>query len=374
MKKRYPVKNLLFISLACLVAAIASCKKDSPVKTSSTTTTTIATPVNIGMYETDSSIYKLIYLDISKVGTQEIDDGMIFDTGSGGMVLDAQGELPKSMITSTGFNFTGDSVVYDGITITNDTSHIEYGDDANTDAYVYGNLAYANVVVDEEGGNVTIKRLPFFLYYKAVDGKGNVQEAHDFDVFGVNEENDVPPFSNGVTITSPFSAYTPGTGLSKGFKMAALGTSNFSLDGTYVKNVVTLGLTTADLGSTSGFTFSQIKEDAPYGYPPIIPASITYDSKTISADVLFDTGTEPDNYIEDPTSGNTGFFLPAGSAVTSAINSGFNYDFTVTNTDYITYVENPRTSGADFSVFSLEYFLDNEYLLDYADHPIKAIF
>jgi hypothetical protein len=369
MKKRYAVRDLLVISFALFIVAVASCKKDSATKSTNDNTVKNATPAEIGLYESDSSIYKLIYLDVSKVGTQEIDDGMVFDTGSGGMVLDAKDVLPASMITSTGFNFNGaDSLVYNGITIEKDTSHVEYGDDANTAAYVYGNLAYADVTIDQEGGGVTIKRLPFFLYYKAVDGKGVAEPQDEFDVFGVNEEYDVT-FNNGAEyITSPLSYYTPGTGLDKGFKMAALGTSNFSLDGNYVKNVVTLGLTSADTQS-NGFTLNSEKFYAGDGYLPYLPGTITYGGNTINAEILFDTGTEPYNYIEDK-SATTSHYLAANSAVTVSTNTGFNYTFTVTTTNYLTYVENPNTSDESLSIFSLEYFLDNEYMMDFTTHQI----
>jgi hypothetical protein len=359
MKKNYTLSSLL-VSFTVLLAVVSSCKKNN-------TTKPTPTPTQIGVYEADSSVNKLIFVDLYSVGTKTIQDGMVFDTGSGGVVLDAEGILPANMITSTGFSFTGDSVVYNGITITRDTSHIEYGDDAATSEYVYGNLAYADVVIDQEGGNITIKRLPFFLYYKAVDGKGKTEPAHEFDVFGVNEENDVT-FNDGKTITSPFISYTYPSGLTKGFKMAALGTNNFTLNGNYVKDVVSLGLTSADL-SSNGFNFTTLTSYPSEGYPPIIQTKITYNNKTISSYALFDSGTEPDNYIQDNTA-STSSFLPANTTVAVATNSGFNYNFTVTNNDYITYVENPHTSGADVSVFSIEYFLNNEYMLDFADHKL----
>lgn len=362
MKKRYAVRNFLFISFALLVAAVASCKKDNTNKKST------PAPGHIGLYESDSSIYKLIYVDLSKVGTKEIDDGMIFDTGSGGMVLDADSVLAPSMITSHGFNITGDSLLYNGITVTKDTASIVYGDDNNTQVTVYGNLAYANVTIDAEGGNIVIKRLPFFLYYKAVDARGKVQHPHDFDVFGVNEEYDVTFENRTKYITSPLSYYEPGAGLDKGFKIAALGTSNFALTPNYVKNAVTLGLTPADLTS-NGFTLSQLSSYPGEGYSPIIPGKITYSGKTINAKLLFDSGTEPDNYIEDSSAGSS-YYLPANSAVSVASTSGFNFNFTVTGTEYLTYIENPSTSGVDVSIFSLEYFLNNEYLLDFSTHQL----
>lgn len=377
MKKRYVVRDLVFISFMLLVAAITSCKKDNANKSNTTTVTKDGTPAQIGLYETDSSIYKLIYIDVSKVGTLQINNGMVFDTGSGGMVLDAEGVLPKSMFSTSGFNFTTDSIVYDGITITKDTATVQYGDDANSEATVYGNLAYANVTIDQEGGNVVIKRLPFFLYYKAVDAKGKAQPANEFDVFGVNEEYDVT-FENGAKyITSPFSYYAPGTGLDKGFKIAALGTSNFTLDPTYVKNVVTLGLTPADVQS-NGFTLSQLKSST-FGYEPVIQGTITYSGKTINGYLLFDSGTEPYNYIEDTSAPTHLDSLSNNSQVTVNTASGFAYNYTVVSQlsngnyvqgEYLTYVENPKISGVNVSIFSLQYFLKNEYLLDFTTHQL----
>jgi hypothetical protein len=371
MKKRYAVRDLLWVSLAFLVVAVASCKKDHNTINSNTSTTQNATPAHIGLYEAGSSIYKLIYLDVSKIGTQEIDRGLVFDTGSGGMVLDADSVLDHSMFTNKGIIITGDSLTYKGVTVTKDTSSIVYGDDNNTEVTVYGNLAYADVTIDAEGGNVVIKRLPFFLYYKAVDNKGNIQPHDDFDVFGVNEEYEVPVGSK--HITSPLSYYTPATGLDKGFKMAALGTSSFSANGTYVKNVVTLGLTQTDLQS-SGFVLSQLQPSSIYGYEPIVSGTITYNNSTISSLLLFDSGTEPYNYIENPNAPTHLDSLSNNAAVAVTTKSGFNYNFTVTSTpqkgEYLTYIENPRVSGSDVSIFSLEYFLKNEYLLDFTTHQL----
>ena len=305
-------------------------------------------------------------MNISKIGTQSIDYDLVFDTGSGGLVIDAQGVLPPTMITSSGFNFTGDSTVVDGITITNQTNIIEYGDDNATTDKVYGNLAYANVTIGDANGNISVKRLPFFIYYKAIDGTGTVLPAHDFDVFGVSSEYDIT-FNSGTYITSPFSYFDPGTGLTKGFKMDALGTANFSYNGTYVA-ALTLGLTSDDLASNSGWYMSQISYSAGDGYVPIFPTTLVYGGKSISTQVLFDTGTEPYSYIQDPTGPKTSTQLADNTAVSLALRSGYSYAFTTTATDNITYVENPTYSGSDVSVMSLEFFLTNSYLLDFANH------
>lgn len=311
-------------------------------------------------------------MPISKVGTVSVDYDMIFDTGSGGLVLDAQNILPASMISDNGFNFTGDSIVYNGITVTRDTAHIEYGADTSSLDKVYGNLAYASVTLGDQNGNVVVKRLPFFLYYKAVDHKNVRHSPHEFDVLGVNQEYDVL-FKNGAYITSPFAYFDPGVGLTKGFKLAALGTSNFSTYGTYVRNVLTLGLTQADLSSSSGFSMTQLTFYADEGYPPFVQGTIKYSNRSpFTTYILYDTGTEPYSYLQDPTiNTRTPTLLPANTPVTVATSSsGFSYSYTTSSTENLTYVESTKYSGSHISILGLEFFLNNEYMLDYDHHQL----
>jgi hypothetical protein len=374
MKKNYSYKTWLAFSAVILLLIVASCKKEnnnSQIKQNNTPTT--ATPTKFGLYETDSSIYKLLYTYVAKIGTLDVSSAdyyVVFDTGSGGLVIDASGILPASMITTSGFNFTGDSTVVNGITIYNQKTTISYGDDANTTDKVYGYLAYAPVTIGDDNGNIVIKRLPFFLYYKAVDGKGNQFSPHEFDVLGVSSEYDAT-FPNNAYITSPFSYFDPGTGLTKGFKMAALTTSNFSYEGTYVPDVVTLGLTASDLSSAGGFSMSQLSFVTGDGYAPVIPVSLTYNSKAaFKTYAIFDTGTEPYNYIEDTSAADTALLLPNSTSVSLSSTTGFNYAYLTSSTDNLTYVENPKTSQSDVSVLSLEFFLNNEYLLDFTNHQM----
>ncbi len=361
--------NYYFFALLLLIF-FASCKKDNHDNITNNTVVATPTPTKLGLYESDSSIYKLLFIAVPKIGTQTVNQYMLFDTGSGGMVIDAHEILPASMITSTGFNFTGDSTVVDGITITSQTSTISYGADNSTTEKVYGNLAYATITIGDHNGTISVKRLPFFLYYKGTDSQGKTEDVGSFDIFGVDSEYDVT-FNNGAYITSPLSYFDPGTGLTKGFKLAALGTTNFSLEGTYVPGVISLGLTSSDLGTSSGFTMHALTSDPGYGYSVVIPGTYTYGSKTVSkAYEVFDTGTEPYSYFEDQTATNKITLLPTGTAVSVSTSTGFNYSFNTTATDYLTYVESTNYSGSDVSIISLEYFLNNEYLLDYADHKL----
>ncbi|GAC1309674.1 MAG: hypothetical protein NVSMB24_25550 [Mucilaginibacter sp.] len=373
MKKTHTIKSLMVISVSFLLFLAASCKKDKMgAGTSVKTTTTTATPTKLGLYEADSSIYKELITVISKIGTVNIpssNQALIFDTGSGGMVYDGSDLLPANMITTAGITFTGDSTVVNGITITKQTSIVQYGADANTIDKVYGNLAYAPVTIGDANGNIVIKRLPFFLYYKAVSAKGVTYPKHDFDTFGVSEEYDIT-FPNGEHITSPFSYFDPGVGLTRGFKMAAIGTSNFTLRGNYVPGVLTLGLTAADLSASSGFAIKPLSYFSGDGYAPIVPASITYSGKTFSTQVIYDTGTEPYSYLQDPNGPNSLTLLPVNTPVTVSATYGFNYAFTTTANDNLTYVENSKTSGSTVSIISLEFFLNNEYMLDFANHQL----
>ena len=87
--------------------------------------------------------------------------------------------------------------------------------------------------------------------------------------------------------------------------------------------------------------------------------------------MLFDSGTEPYSYLEDNTATNTSaVLLPLNTPVSVSTTSGFNYSFTTLAIDNLAYVENPKYSGSDISVLSLDYFLNNSYLIDFADNKL----
>ena len=107
MIKRYISNSLAFI-MAFSLLIITSCKKDNTTNntTNTKTTPTTAIPIKLGMYEesdvvgVDSPTYRACFMTIAKVGTQTLNDsinGLIFDTGSGGLVMDAHGIIPASM-------------------------------------------------------------------------------------------------------------------------------------------------------------------------------------------------------------------------------------------------------------------------------------
>ncbi|WP_184545550.1 hypothetical protein [Mucilaginibacter sp. FT3.2] len=355
------VKHLLFqprlIGCLLLIIPFTSCKKDKTV-----TPVVNATPVSLGLYEYASGVDKRVLIAITKIGTQTVNYGSIFDTGSPGMTMDATGIIPASMITSAGIQVTGDSTVVNGITITSKTSTISYGDATGT-TIEYGNLAYANVTVGNSLGSMDLKRVPFFLYYKIVDSKKNQLAAHSADVFGVG-----PGLSSTITtISSPLRFYTYGTGLTSGFKLTTLNIANFLTSPTYTASLLTVGLTSADLKS-SGFIMHTLSQQGIYGYSPNIPGTITYNGQTISAELLFDTGTPSVTTIENRLA-SVGA-LPTNTTVTLTTNQGFTYTYVTTNTGNLTEVQNPNNTQDYRTIFSLDFFIYNEFLTDYGNHQI----
>jgi hypothetical protein len=363
MKKKYSNYTGI-ISLLCLTLVIASCsKKDDAVTPTNVVT---ATPQSLGtfsLYEYASGSDKRIFIPLTQIGTVAISYYGIFDTGSTGMTIDANGILPPSMITSSGIQVTGDSVNVNGITVTSKTSKISYGDQTSNTTE-YGNLAYAPVTFGDASGKITTKRIPFFMYYKIVDQSGNVYPAHSSDVFGVGPG---VSYANSV-IASPLSYFDYGAGVTNGFKLATLSNAGFTSNGTDVAGLLTIGLVPNDLTS-AGFILHPLTYAIPGGYSPNIPATITYNGTSVAAQILFDTGTPSVTIIEDKTAQAIGN-LPTNSVVTVVTNKGFTYTYTTTSTANLTEVQNPNNTGDTRTIFSLDFFISNEFLTDYTNHQI----
>ncbi len=361
MKKRYFKYTPVIPACLVLLLMAVSCKKDNSNKKN--TASSLAT---LGLYELDSSIYKRIYIPIIQVGTQTVNYASVFDTGSSGMTLDAHGLIPAAMITSSGITVAGDSVVVNGITITSKQAEISYGNSTNT-TVEYGNLAYATVKLGTSSNSITTRRIPFFLYYRITNTSSNSDlPAHSNDVFGVG-----PGVSSAnSTIASPLSYFTTSTGLTSGFKLAALPTASFSLKGTYVDNLLTIGLNADDLASSSGFVMHSLTYYAQGGYSPDIPATVTYNGQTINATILFDTGTPAISLIANSASPGDVISLPSGTPVNITTNNGFTYSYTTGSSANLTEITKPSYTGDPRTIFSLDFFTQNEFMMDYTDHRI----
>jgi len=380
MRKNYPgylsvcAAGLLFMTLF-----VASCKKDNKTPTPVVTAKAIA---SIGLYEVDTNIvssakdtinYKRIFIPITKVGTQTVQFYSVFDTGSTGMTIGAAGLLPKSMITSTGIKIPAgqDSTTVNGITVTNQTAIMAYGN-SQSEIQEFGNLAYATIFIGTQQDGITTARIPIFLYYKIVDvTTGVTTYDHSNDVFGVGPG--VSYASN--LIKSPLSYFKTGTNVTNGFKLAQLPKSGFSIGGTFVSDLLTIGLVPDDLAASSGFVMHPLQYYSQGGYSPDLPVTVTYvnfngTSKNLAATLLLDTGTPAISTIADPTAASNIAQLPVGTNITISTSAGFSYTYTSKKSTYITDVVKPTFTGDPRTIFGLDFFTDNEYLLDYTDHKI----
>jgi len=358
MEKKYSGYLLQLISAFCIVLLVTSCNKDKRVVPE-------GNPVTLPLIEYGSDQAKRIFIPITQLGGQTIKEYYsIFDTGSAGMTIDATDILPASMITSSGITVPGDSVLINGITVTSRTSTVSFGS-KNALTKEYGNLAYASVTIGDQNGSTTIKRIPFFLYYKIIDQNGKQLPAHSSDIFGVG-----PGYSYAFNeVLSPLT-YISTTGLTNGFKLAILNGSDFNTtSGVYVPGLLTIGLTQSDLSSQSGFIMHPLNFSQSGGYLPNIPATISYSGKSIQTQILFDTGTPSVTIIEDQTANSIGN-LPSNTLVTLTTNEGFKYQYTTNSTSTLTAVENPNTTGDFRTIYSIAFFIQNEYLTDYTNHQI----
>ena len=350
---------LHLFSLALLAVIIDSCSKDmiKPAASSS--------PFSMGLYEYGADSGKRIFIPVTQVGTQSVDYFSVFDTGSSGMTIDAHGIIPSSMITSSGIQFSGDSVVVNGITIMAGQSSLSYGNQTGL-TKEYGYLAYAPVTIGDANGKINAKRIPFFLYYKIVDGTGKIITAnHSLDIFGVGPGTS---YSNPL-IVSPLTRFNTSASLINGFKLAVLPRNQFSSTGTFVSHLLTIGLTSDDVNS-GGFIMHQLSNGGTGGYSPNIPATIIYGNNRVKSNVLFDTGTPLVSTIENALATNSIGQLPANTTVTITTDVGFTYTYTTMSTANLTQVQNPNETGDYRTIFGIDFFMDNEYLTNYANHQI----
>ncbi|GAB2970846.1 hypothetical protein GCM10027049_00380 [Mucilaginibacter puniceus] len=351
----------LYLVIACSVV-ITSCKKDN--KPTEPVITNYAT---IGLYQKslveNGITYKRVFTGVT-IGSSTQSYPAIFDTGSTGLTVDARNLIPADKIKDYGIEVGGDSTIYNGITVTSFKGVISFGGGASGTTHQYGHLAYASVTIGDGNGSVNVKRIPFFLYYKVTDGNGNniSFNPHEINVFGVG-----PGYSYANSaIGSPLSYFTLPTGVTNGFKLA-LFTTPFTPTPTYVPGLVTIGLTPTDLNS-SGFKMHNLDNyPTAGGYSPNIRATLTFNNKTINAFLLFDTGDPAITYLADPVA--TGVTtLPAGTVVSLTTNNGFSYQYTTATSSNVTQVVN--SSSDPRSIFSIDFFVKNEYLMDYQNHRI----
>ena len=353
-------KNILWVFLVLpLIVFISSCSKDKVKPVTNTTST-------LGLYEYGVDTGKRVFIPVTRIGNQSVNYFSVFDTGSAGMTIDAHGIVPDAMITSSGIQFTGDSTVVNGITIIAGQYTMSYGNKTGM-TKEYGYLAYSPLTIGDANGSTSAKRVPIFLYYKVVDVTSGrtITTNHSLDIFGVGPGTS---YANSL-IASPLIYFNSDPSLINGFKLAMLPINQFSSTGTYVAGLLKIGLTSADITS-NGFIMHPLTYSNIGGYSPNIPSTVTYSGQSLNTNVLFDTGTPLISTIENKLAVNSTGLLPVSTQVTITTNMGFTYTYTTTTTANLTQVENPNVTGDSRTIFGIDFFTNNEYLTDYANHQI----
>lgn len=362
-----PAINLLSLVTAVLYCALmfASCKKGDVGGT--------VTPINtdtkplgvIKLTGVVSGSNKKLTLSIVNLGSVTVNKDCTLSTMVAGLDMDASGILPASMIGPSGFVFTGDSIIYNGITLTNKAGVVTHGDMLNA-TKLYGNLAYATMTFgDGSATQITTKRIPFFLYYKAVDATGATVAAHGADFFGVG-----PGVSSGNKLISSPLSYLPVSGnLMSGFKLSM---ATFNAGVQQAACLLTIGLTPTDLEASSGFNLhplAALPNNA--GYASYIQGTVVYNSTSLAGQIAFNTAYTSTAILQDSKyTGTTYSALPPGATVHIVTNNGFNYLYTVSATANLTGIENPTSSGETRNIFGIDFFMQNELLIDYTDHQL----
>ena len=353
-------KYILYFFSCLAFTSFYSCKKEV---SKSKTLFLLTNQISVNLYGFSTGTDKRLLIPVRKVGTRNTNYYSIFDTGSAGMMIDVTDILPASMITSSGIQFSGDSIQIDGITVTAQKLTMNFGNLTGL-TKVYGNLGYSSVTVGSTENSLSIKRIPIFLYYKVIDSKGNQLPAHSNDIFGVGPG---VSYANS-SIVSPLSYVRFTANLTSGFKLNNLNKLSFTNSGTLVAGLLSIGLTNLDL-STSGFIMHPLRFESRSGFLPNIPATITYNANSVLSDVVFDTGTPSYSIIEDKKASGIGI-LPVNSIVTIVTDRGFKYQYLTSSTQNLTEIQNPNNTGDTRTIFSLDFFIKNEYLMDYQNHQI----
>jgi hypothetical protein len=137
-----------------------------------------------------------------------------------------------------------------------------------------------------------------------------------------------------------------------------------------VAKLISLGLTASDVSSSSGYNQNQANFYQGDGYVPIFPTTVNYGGTKTSTYALFDTGTSGYNYVEDDNAAADIIQLPTGTSVSLTTQAGFTYSFTTGTSEFLTYVENPNLTGGDFSIFGIDFFINNAYMQNFENNQV----
>ncbi len=376
-----PLKRPLVIVLASSFVFFA-CRKTDHVPTGSSTSgsSEISSPVTLDLLpaQNQAEADRRLFLPVMQVGAIKLSSRkLIFDSGSEGFVFSATSLFPASLICDTGMIIhSKDSAVINGITITDTKVSASYGDPPATRTF-YGNISYASIVIGDNAGSITTLRMPFMLVYKGVNNQTNQAIAVDSSsdgIAGVSSSGFNTIVDNGLVssfseLKSPFNYLTYTNGVDAGFMLDPLNsiqgwTTTPSNTGSPATPLLTVGLTNA---SEAGFALQLQRLSGIGVFDPNLLGTIRFQNTTVdNTDILFDTGT-PVGDIIYTNSVARATTLSSGVNVQLSTSEGFAYNYTTDGGFFQTTVS---PTGQTRSIFGIDFFLNNYFLLDYTQHLI----
>jgi hypothetical protein len=392
------------LAVSFFLLGLSSCgASSSPSPSSAPTPTTpsvLSQPMTLNVYPADSpNTGPRIFVMVTAVGSAQVNLPLILDTGSAGLTLNAFQVFPSTMVGSDGFRFAPGqtSIVYNGITVTNQVATRTYGGGGAETTTQTGNIGYATMTFGNAQGTLTTMQMPALFYYQiTTEPAGTVlaPNAYQNGIFGINPNGGAavvegsseplggyPACVSGVAGTcenvSPLKYLTYSNGLHAGYMLAPapLQSCDILTAGSCQSTAsLTIGLSAT---MEDGYNAASLTCPPPNyngvdtinGYPVCIasqPNSAVTVSGPVSgsmiASVNFDTGT-PGMVIRISTGSTFPASIPGDTDVLWQLPSGFSYSYTSDAGLYDTadYILPSGMSGT----IGIGFFTTNYFFTDY---------
>lgn len=341
---------------------------------SSNSTNAISVPATINLIPANQNGAQRLFVSVSRVGTLQISLPLLFDTGSGGVAIDATQVFPSNVVSSGGFSFPAGatSITSDGITVTNVALDVTF---ANT--IQHGNIGSAQITFGDAAGYVTTATMPLFFYYAITDRVGNaLPMPPQKGIFGVNG---ITTEASG-NLASPIK-YLQFKNLNTGFLLNPVGSYPVCdiTQGTCIPQpLLTVGLDAARESAFTSFdmicgtqnvtgpTGSYTINPGINGCSSVLPATVSVGGVALNSvpapTVVFDTGSpgytlSTSLTVSAPTNGTVlQVSLPAPNAT-----APFTYSWNVGSG-----VDANTSLAAGPAIVGSNFFLNHAYLIDFS--------
>lgn len=264
--------------------------------------TVVQAPTAIDLIPANQDGVQRLFIPVSGVGDQATALNLLFDTGSGGLTLDATQIFPASMVGPNGFVFPpGQSTLqYHGITVTNAGTKVRFATRIQD-----GNLGWAQVSFGRAGHSVTTSSMPIFFYYAITDPAGNrIPFPPQKGIFGVSSDMTAVDGS----LASPLR-FVRFDHVNAGFMLSPVGAypvCDVSQHSCAAKALLTVGLDPqqelafsrfrmiCDAQAVTGPRGAFLIDPGRDGCASVLPATVSVDGTSLNAKplrmVVFDTG------------------------------------------------------------------------------------